>query len=134
MFDQERATRLIASGASLRQTAKQLGCSASHICETAALDPVFGEQYARAMAIRHEHDVEQLAEIKQKVLDGTITPEQGRVAGDLIKWPAARRAQHLFGDRVKVDAEVRHFVIEDPTRNVRAALLPKPVPALDHAK
>ena len=134
MFDQERAINLIATGATLRQAAKALGTSASRISMTAASDPVFGERYTRAMFIRAEHDVEQLADIKRKVLDGTITPEQGRVAADMIKWPAARRAQNLFGDRVNVDAEVRHFVIEDPTRNARAHILPKPLPALDHAK
>lgn len=132
MFDQAKAIEEIASGKTLREVGEIVGTAASNICRVAAIDPHFGEQYTRAMAIRAEADVAELPEIRRKVMSGEITPEQGRVAADLIKWPASKRLPKVYGDRVQVEADMRlQVTIEDPTARATATLitpaaLPKP--------
>lgn len=116
-FDHEKACELIAEGKSLREVGALVGVDASAICKAAVRDPEFGQQYARALEARSELDVCSLDDIRADVLAGTITPEQARVAADLIKWPAARRRPKVFGDRIQqdVDATVR-VVVDDPTK------------------
>ena len=109
MFDQAKACEEIASGKSLREVGKIVGTVHSNICKTAAKDPVFGDQYARAMAIRAELDVCEIPEIRERMLRGDITPEQARVAIDSIKWPASKRLPKVYGDRIdhSVDMSVK---------------------------
>lgn len=106
-FDQAKACELIAEGKSLREVGKLLGCNASTICKTAVFDPEFGQRYARAMEARSELDVVGLDDIRADMLAGKITPEQARVAADLIKWPAARRRPKVFGDRLAHDVDAK---------------------------
>ncbi len=116
MFDQARAIDEIASGKTLREVGAIVGCDASYICKTAAREPEFGQQYAHAMAIRAEADVAELPELRRRMLAGEITPEQARVAADLIKWPASKRLPKVYGDRIQSEVDMTIRVqVEDPT-------------------
>jgi len=131
MFDQERAISEIASGKTLREVGAIVGCSDSYLCKVAATDPHFGEQYTRAMAIRAENDVEELRVIKRDVLSGKLTPEQGRVAADLIKWPASKRMPKVFGDRIQQDVDMR-IQVELIDATAQARIVSAPAPQLPH--
>lgn len=106
-WDQDKAIELIVEGKSLREVAAELGCANSVICKRAATDPEFGEQYARAMAIRAEADVAEIPVIRDRMLRGEITPEQARVAIESIKWPASKRLPKVFGDAVTLRGDAK---------------------------
>jgi hypothetical protein len=130
MFDQAKACEEIAAGKSLREVGQLVGVTHSTICKTAQRDPEFGNQYARAMEIRAELDVNEIPVLRERMLRGEITPEQCRVAIDSIKWPASKRLPKLYGDRVQVDADMRlQVTVDDPTQRATATLAR---PALPH--
>jgi hypothetical protein len=121
MFDQPKALELIASGSSLREVGEQIGCSPAYICKVAASDPLFCEQYAHAMELRADWHAAKIEDLADKVEQGLIPPDAGRVAIDARKWTAAKLRPKRYGDKVmsEVDMTLR-ISIDDPTRNVRA--------------
>jgi len=136
MFDQSKAEQvleLISNGESLRQVAANLGLSSeARIREWADLTPENAAQYARAMEFRADVHADRIEAVAHELLDGTRTDAQAaRTAIDALKWTASKLRPKKYGDRVQVDADMRlQVIIEDPTRNVRAALIAKP--AIDH--
>ena len=137
MFDGAKACDLIACGESTESAWRKLGNKrgdGSAIVKRAHSDPVFAQDYARAMAIRAERDVEKLLRIGDRIIAGEIAPDAGRVAADIIKWTAARRAPKVFGDKLQLDGDLKMEVtVNDPTLRARATvltvatqLLPKP--------
>lgn len=63
----------------------------------------FAQSYGRAREWQGDSDADQISDIRQQVLEGSITPEQGRVAIDSLKWSAARRARKRYGERQQVE-------------------------------
>jgi len=121
VFDQERANEVceqISQGKSLRQIrASSPDMPApSTVVLWASQSPPFAEQYARAMMCRTDLAVDRLADIAEQVLDGTLAPDQARVAADLIKWPASKLNAKKYGDRIQSEVDMTIRVqVEDPT-------------------
>ena len=77
-------------------------------------DPEFQEVYDRARAARGDRYGEEVATIAGQVLSGELDPNVARVAGDLLKWSAARMAPRYYGDRIEqniavTDASEQHL-------------------------
>jgi hypothetical protein len=77
-------------------------------------DSEFQEMYDRARAARGDRYGEEIATIAERVLVGELDPNIGRVAGDLLKWSAARMAPRYYGDRIEqniavTDASEQHL-------------------------
>jgi hypothetical protein len=77
-------------------------------------DPEFQEVYDRARAARGDRYGEEVATIAEKVLSGELDANVARVAGDLLKWSAARMAPRYYGDRIEqniavTDASEQHL-------------------------
>ena len=64
-------------------------------------DPEFVELYDEARKKRGDRFGEKIGDITQMVLDGTIKPDQARVAMDGLKWAAARMAPSKYGDKLE---------------------------------
>lgn len=64
-------------------------------------DPEFVKMYNEARKKRGDRFGEKVGDITQMVLDGTIKPEQARVAMDGLKWAAARMAPTKYGDKLE---------------------------------
>ena len=136
MFDQakqEQVLEHIASGNSLRSLAKSIpGIESAVYRALAAKDSPFCEKYARARELQAEADADAVSEIRDRVLADDITPEQGRVALDALKWSAGKRNPRKYGDRIQLDGDLRMEVtVNDPTLRARATLLPSVLPKPD---
>jgi len=107
MFDQERACQEIASGKSLREVGRIVDTSPANICRIAAIDPVFAEQYSRAMEIRADWHADRIEELATMVEDGSLAPDRARVAIDARKWTASKLRPKRYGDKLQVDADLR---------------------------
>lgn len=64
-------------------------------------DPEFVEMYDEARKKRGDRYGEKVADLTQMVIDGTIKPDQARVAMDGLKWAAARMAPSKYGDKLE---------------------------------
>ena len=69
-------------------------------------DPEFRAMYDRARSARGDRYGEEVATIAEKVLSGELDPNVARVAGDLLKWSAARLATRYYGDRIEQNIAV----------------------------
>ena len=69
-------------------------------------DPEFKQAYDDARSMRGDRYGEQVSDIAMGVLAGKIDPNIGRVAGDLLKWSAARMAPNYYGDKVQQDIRI----------------------------
>jgi len=68
-------------------------------------NPSFAENYTRARESQADTDADEIANIRQRVVDGDLTPEQGRVAIDSLKWSAGKRSPKKYGDKVQHDVD-----------------------------
>jgi hypothetical protein len=64
--------------------------------------PAFFDEYARARSVRAFRRETDMDEITDAVRIGTITPEQGRVLIDAIKWQSGRENAPVFGAKVEM--------------------------------
>jgi hypothetical protein len=65
----------------------------------------FRQRYARAKDMQAEGMFEKITEIVQKVEDGTIDPQQARVAIDAIKWQAGKLKPSKYSDKIQIDQD-----------------------------
>ena len=149
MFDQERAeqitTRIACEPVSLVAVLRDMrdtGPSNAEFYRWLRDNPAFREDYARAREAQGHVDADAIADVRQRMLDGELTPEQARVAIDSLKWSAGKRQPKVYGDRVQQDIDLTVRVsIADPTRQLRNAATTQPalagearaVPALEHS-
>ena len=102
-----RVCAQISAGQSLRSA-----CNTADLPDNAtvlrwiAADDSFREMYDRARVNRGDAFGEQVSEIAAGVLAKEIDPNVGRVAGDLLKWSAARMAPRYYGDRIEQNIAV----------------------------
>ena len=99
----------IADGSTLRQVGKIYGFSASCIVVHAGQSPEFDKQYARALQIRADLDMDEIDAL------ANAEPERGkfgidpgwanwqRTRIDAKKWTAARRNPKKWGDKIDVE-------------------------------
>ena len=69
-------------------------------------DTAFASKYSLAMENRGQVYADKISEIVNKVVDGLIDPNAGRVAIDGLKWMSMKLAPKKFGDVHKM--EVKH--------------------------
>ena len=122
MFDQAKADeiceRLATNPVSLQAILREPGMpTQSQVYRALAEDASFRENYARAREAQADTDADEIANIRQRVIDGDLTPEQGRVAIDSLKWSAGKRAPKRYGDRIQNDVDMKlEVTIRDLTR------------------
>lgn len=106
----ELATKPISLASILRRKGMP---SSTEIYEWLQAKPNFAADYARARDRQADTDADEIADIRQKVIDKVLTPEQGRVAIDSLKWSSGKRAPKRYGDRIinehdgKLDITIR---------------------------
>lgn len=69
-------------------------------------DLEFSQKYSLAMENRGQVYADKISEIVNKVVDGLIDPNAGRVAIDGLKWMSMKLAPKKFGDIHRM--EVKH--------------------------
>ena len=69
-------------------------------------DTAFASKYSLAMENRGQVYADKISEIVNKVVDGLIDPNAGRVAIDGLKWMSMKLAPKKFGDIHRM--EVKH--------------------------
>jgi len=98
------ATQRLADGESMRSI-----CEDDHMPTTTTMyrwlakasDDV-RDQYAHAMELRGQNFGEKVSDIAKMVMESPdLDPNRARVAGDLLKWSAARLAPKRYGDRIE---------------------------------
>lgn len=89
----------LASGESLRSI-----CKDDHIAAISSVllwivdgeHESFSEQYARAREAQAHYHVDEMLDMREGVIDGTIEPQAARVVSDMIKWSAERMSRKSF--------------------------------------
>ncbi len=66
--------------------------------------PQFSEQYARAREAQAHSHVDEMLDMRQGILDGSIEPQAARVISDMIKWSSERMARKQFGSKAEDEA------------------------------
>lgn len=56
----------------------------------------FSEQYAKAREAQAHNHVDQMLDMRDGLLDGTIDPAAARVVADIIKWSSERMSRKSF--------------------------------------
>ena len=92
----------------MREPLSKITRDADMPCETTIYKwrqqfPEFAEKVARAREHRGEMRVDENDVVAQKVLDGEIDPNVGRVYILNNQWAAAREASKSYGDRLQAD-------------------------------
>ena len=99
--------REIAEGRSLRSVCRDEGMpNLATVMRWINEDADFSRAYDVAREMRGDRFGEQVADIAQDTLNGLIDPNAARVAGDLLKWSAARMAPKKYGDRIEQTVKV----------------------------
>jgi hypothetical protein len=62
----------------------------------------FRADYARAREEQGHFAADTVGDIRRKILAGEIDPQTGKIAADLAKWEASKRAARDYGDKVDV--------------------------------
>lgn len=107
----ERVCTLLAEGYTLRQVAKEIGCTAPAITTWAREDDEFATRYARAMELRCERMAEEILEISDDGSNDWMEREGEAVADhehiqrsklrvDSRKWLLAKMMPKKYGDRL----------------------------------
>lgn len=92
----------------LGETIRQI-CGDAHMPDRAtvyrwlAAQKDFRDQYAPAREESGHVSADDVVDISRQVLNGEITPEQGRVAIDAAKWTAGKRKPKVYGDKLDVE-------------------------------
>jgi hypothetical protein len=104
---------MIASGRTLRQVAKEMNIAerGAAIINWANSDPVFAQQYSRALAVRWEQMADELVELAD---DPCIGPDgvpnnalvqQRRLQVDTRKWLLSKMLPRKFGDKIEISSD-----------------------------
>lgn len=64
------------------------------------------QQYAGARRARAEYMADRIITTCDQVQVGDITPPQGRVIIDALRWMAARLDPHIWGEKLNIKAEI----------------------------
>ena len=109
----------IAEGFTLRQIARELGCTDSAITHWYAEDPVFAQRYARAKEAQAERFAEEIIEIsddgsndwmQRELESGAIVDvpdhehiNRSKLRVDSRRWLMAKMAPKRWGEKMQVD-------------------------------
>lgn len=83
--------------------------------------PKFAEDYARARESQADTDADEIANVRDLVTAGKLSPEQGRVAIDSLKWSAGKRKPKVYGDRLDLnhDGALAVTIVDAIARRVK---------------
>ena len=107
----------ISGGKSLASYCRETGVGYTTVMKWLAAKPEFGKNYAHAREAAGDADADLVSDIRDRVLAGTISPEQARVAIDACKWSAGKRQPKKYGDRIQKDLSGT-LTIEDALRQL----------------
>ncbi len=65
------------------------------------------EEYAAARRARANAMADRMLEYVEQIGAGLISPPQGRVMIDALRWMAARLDPHIWGDKLHIDAKIQ---------------------------
>ncbi len=68
-------------------------------------DNEFLQMYTRARQDAGDTLADEVRELLQRVVDGTLEPNAGRVAIDALKWTASKLKPKSYGDHSRVDVK-----------------------------
>ena len=77
----------------------------------------FSEHYNEARRAQAYTHVDEMLDMREGILDGSIEPNAARVVADIIKWTTTRMNKKAFGDRQEIEqtTEVTHNIMTVPT-------------------
>lgn len=122
----------VAEGETLRQIAKDMGCSAGTVLSWATFSPQMAEQYARARDTLTDIHEAELLDVARGVSQPGLDPQSRRILVDTLKWDLAHRRPKVFGDRVEqvhsgavatvaaadITPEVREFILRNVMKDI----------------
>lgn len=117
----DEALRLIAEGHSLRAASAQVGISQSALTMRAWQEPELFARYERARQIAAEAVASRVMDTAEDVLSSRVTPDQGRVAIDAMKWTAGRMSPRRYGP--PAHTQVTTAVVGEVVTEVRRVLV-----------
>ena len=88
-------------GESVRGMSAKNGVSDSWFWKRLDKSEELQKRYARARIAQGENHAARLMSIVDQVKSGKLTPEQGRVMADVLKWTASKLHHKAFGDRIE---------------------------------
>lgn len=131
----------IAEGFTLRQIAKEIGCTSAAITTWAREDDGFATRYARAMDLRCERMAEEILEIsddgsndwmEREIAEGVTATvadhehiQRSKLRVDSRKWLMAKMMPKKYGDRVSAEvtgADGKDLIPAEATDPTRLAL------------
>lgn len=62
----------------------------------------FSYNYTHAREESADLDADKMEEIVEKVINGELTPDKARVAGDLLKWIAGKKKPKKYGNKLDI--------------------------------
>lgn len=105
-YTSEKASSIctrLAEGESLRSICADEDMPAqSTVYRWLEVNDEFREQYARARVDQGDTDADRVTDIAEKIINGVIEPNAGRVAIDAFKWSAGKRNAKKYGDRLQL--------------------------------
>jgi len=96
----------IAEGKSLAGFCRDRGIGYSTVMQWLSAHKTFAENYARARLDSGDSEADGVTDIRERMLNGEITPEMARVAIDAAKWSAGKRQPKKYGEKLDVNATV----------------------------
>lgn len=108
-YSQEMADRVcawVADGNSLRSFIFSHDDTPTHstLYKWMEQQPEFAAAFARARESMAHADADRINAVVEAVEARTLTSDQARVMGDLLKWTASRRLPKVYGDKLQVGA------------------------------
>lgn len=77
----------------------------------------FSEHYNEARRAQAFTHVDEMLDMREGILDGSIEPNAARVVADIIKWTTTRMNKKAFGDKQEIEqtSNVTHNIMTVPT-------------------
>lgn len=111
-------TECFAQGMSLQRYAAELGIAVSTLHEYITTRPSLAEEYARARELRADYWAELIAAEAdtpvRRTDKGNLDPAdvaRKRLKVDALKWVASKFAPRKYGDKLEVEATVKHDAV-----------------------
>ena len=96
----DKVCTLILNRKTLNFAAQKLGVGRQTILDWLDQNPAFACQYTRARARQGDGFDDEIMETREKIADGDLDPNAGRVIIDSLKWQAGKRNPKRYGDKV----------------------------------
>ena len=116
--------RMVENGSSIHEVCEAMGFSNFQLFKWLRVYPDFANIYAQARANQAHALDSQASENVKLMLAGGMTPEQCRVANDLLKWQASKRLATVYGDKLQTQNDTSITVKVEYAQALPAAAEP----------